>query len=120
MCVLPTCSIAQSFSKHGLDDVNAWRLCPATGLLPVLEPATTRPVNGQIVLNADAIESQNDTVSKLSGNVSIVSENEIIHADRTVYYIPQQKMELHGNVHYRSEPVEYNAESMISTDGGKT
>ena len=118
-CVLPTCAIAQSLSGHGLDDADAWRLCPASGLLPILEPVTNRPADGQIVLNADTIESQNDTVSRLSGNVSIVGEHDLIHADRAVYYIPRQEMELHGNVHYRSEPIEFNAESMISTAAGE-
>lgn len=94
------------------DKIDLWRICPATGLLPILESPQQRPTNNQIILNADVIESEGSSVSRLSGNVTITSEKEDIRADDAVYSVNEQKLELQGNVHYRSDQFEFNADSM--------
>jgi LPS-assembly protein len=103
---------AQTVSAPGADEVNMWRLCPATGLLPVLERPEQTMESGQIVLDADIVESQNKSLARLSGNVTVISEQDFVHADSAVYHMDEQKLGLQGNVQYRSEQFEFNADSM--------
>ncbi len=119
ICVPFVHANAQTSSEEKPDEVNIWRLCPAAGLQPILEPAQSKPLNGQLLLDADSIESQGDTVTKLKGNVSITSDVDLIHADNAVYRLDEQKMELDGNVQYRSDQFEFNADSMISVSAPK-
>lgn len=91
-----------------------WRLCPNTGLMPQLSAPPVLPANGEIFVSADTIESQDNEVSILSGNVEIHTELETIHADQATFNQGLQELFLKGNVHYRSDQLEVNADSMTT------
>ncbi|MBN1378297.1 MAG: LPS assembly protein LptD [Gammaproteobacteria bacterium] len=103
---------AQTVSTDSTDEIDVWRLCPVGGLLPIMEISAVRPANGQVILNADIIDSQSESVSQLSGNVTLLGEKDFVHADTAVYHMDQQRIDLKGNVQYRSDQFEFNADSM--------
>lgn len=89
-----------------------WRLCPSGGLAPLPEPSGPAPAAGEIHIDADTIESAGETVAVLSGDVTVTRPEDRIAADRVSYSQAAGHMELTGNVRYRGEDVEFNAESM--------
>jgi LPS-assembly protein len=105
---------AQTLSATAADEVDVWRLCPVGGLLPLLEQPAGKPGNGQVILNADVIESQNELISELSGNVTVTSEKDFVRADSAVYRMHEQRVDFSGDVQYRSDQFEFNADSMTS------
>ena len=97
-----------------------WRLCPNTGLLPKLSAPSELPKNGEIIVQADTIESQGNQITTLSGNVEIHNSLEQIQADKVKYDPTQQQFQLSDNVHFRSEHLQINASSMTKYTNNDT
>lgn len=99
--------------------VDLWRSCKHSGLLPILSPPQEPPAKGQLEISADRIESS-ESRTQLLGNVSVVGRNDQMSADRARLTADRQQIELSGNVHYRSELVEFNAESLTRNAEGRS
>lgn len=93
-----------------------WRLCSDLRLVAD-PPIYGGDGGGRIFADANRIESLNEDVSKLSGNVSILHGADELFADLALYDRAAQRFELSGNVRYRSPQLELTSERLLSYGG---
>ena len=108
------CATGVAHGQKSEDEpIDTWRLCPAGGLLPRLDASLQYPEDGRIIINADTIEAQSESESRLNGNVTVISDKDFMRADQALYRLDNQTMTLLGNVQYRSDLIEFNADSLV-------
>jgi LPS-assembly protein len=96
-----------------------WHLCPPLNLLPPPDTAQALPSDGEIFAHADNIESLGNNISKLSGDVMIIREQDRFGAGQAIYDSGLGRFELSGDVAYWSEQFEFRAESMTADEGSE-
>lgn len=100
-------------AEPGPDPVpDLWRLCSVPSL--VTDPAIRNDDGSRMFADADSIESLNENVSILSGDVAILRYGEELFADQALYDRAQQSFELTGDVRYRSPQMELTGERLLS------
>lgn len=99
--------------------VDLWRLCGRSGLLPALPPPDEPPPPGELNISADRIEA-GESGTRLSGDISVIGARDRMRADRARLGPDRQRIELSGDVHYRSEAIEINADSLTRDTAGRT
>lgn len=101
-----------------ISEPDQWRLCRDPRL--VADPPLYQGGSGtRIFADADRIESMNESVSRLSGNVAILRGVEELFADQALYDRPGQLFELTGNVRYRSPQMELTGERLLNYGDSK-
>ena len=103
---------AQWGNPNDVEPVDLWRLCKSSGLEPKLP--LPEDLGNEMLLEADTVEGQAELISRFNGNVELFRRKETIHSDSAVYDQSKQEVFLKGNVHFRSDVLEFNADSMRS------
>lgn len=97
-----------------------WAQCGVFHLLPPPELDQPPPTGGEIFVSANSIETLADNVNRLTGDVVVLREFDLLRAEEAFYDANLDRFELFGDVRYWSDEFEFLADSMTTTGNRET